>query len=40
MTKNQRMRRMKGSSKERHAEGKTKADLATSKYKNTLQIKR
>ena len=40
MTKNQRMKKMEGSSKERHTEGKDKADLATSKHKNTLRIKR
>ena len=40
MTKNKRMRRMEGSNKERHAEGKAKADLANSKYKTTLRIKR
>ena len=40
MTKNQRMKRMEGSNKERHTEGNDKADLATSKYKNTLRIKR
>ena len=31
---------MESGSKERHAEGKAKADLATSKHKNTLRIKR